>query len=172
MVNATRKKLDEILEMIRKGATEKEIRTKKFSRNPNTMKEWIEKVSKELTEEEKMLLSFTNIQAPMVLKEPVGLPMKVITKVEDHEKQLEAYNERLEALEAIINGNTQITLATPTNVLIVDDKILKSKAITRSIRVCPEIIDEFNQLAEEHRNFSKTNLFNQALKEFVLKYRK
>lgn len=155
MVNATRKKLDEILEMIRNGATKKEVRTKKFSRNPNTMKEWIKKVSKELTDDEKRLLSFTDIQAPLVIKEPVSLPMKVISKVEDHEKQLEAYNERLEALESIIKENTEITSATTTNVLIVDDKILKSKAITRSIRVCPEIINEFNQLAEDHRNFSK-----------------
>lgn len=41
----------------------------------------------------------------------------------------------------------------------------------KSIRISRELINQFNKVADKHKQFTKTSLINLALKEFIVKYR-
>lgn len=164
----SRKKLDSILELIRQGTTKKDIVHKKFSRSRKGMTDWLNKISDELTDEEKELLSFTKGQVSVVKNNKDGLPVQALTMIENHDKTLKIYDERLKALEYLLQDQENVVTS---DVLIINDEILRSKPVVRSFRVCPNIISEFNELADNNLNFTKTNLINQALREFVDKYK-
>lgn len=56
--------------------------------------------------------------------------------------------------------------------IIVPKDILKMKSVVKSIRVSEEIMQEFDELCDDNRNYSKINLLNLALREFIDKYKK
>lgn len=56
--------------------------------------------------------------------------------------------------------------------IIVPKDILKMKSVVKSVRVSEEIMQEFDELCDDNRNYSKINLLNLALREFIDKYKK
>lgn len=56
--------------------------------------------------------------------------------------------------------------------IIVPKDILKMRSVVKSIRVSEEIMQEFDELCDDNRNYSKINLLNLALREFIDKYKK
>jgi len=69
MNKATRKKLDDIIQLLKNGVSEKEIIKIKFGRNNKRMKDWLSKIYQELTPEEKKILSFVNIHTKELIPE-------------------------------------------------------------------------------------------------------
>lgn len=55
--------------------------------------------------------------------------------------------------------------------IIVPKDILKMKSVVKSMRVSEEIMQEFDELCDDNRNYSKINLLNLALREFIDKYK-
>jgi len=166
MNKATRKKLDDIIQLLKNGVSEKEIIKIKFGRNNKRMKDWLSKIYQELTSEEIKLLSFENIRAkelvPEVDKNEIAtdINLKAIQLLEEHEKRLKALESKLEP-----RMNEEV------EVLIINDDILRLKSVVRSVRINPELINDFNSIADKHLNYSKTNLLNQAIYEFIKKYK-
>lgn len=100
MNGVTRKKLDEIIKLLKDGATEKDILDKKFSGNKTKMVQWINKFFSEFTSEEKELLSFQKYE---IVKQPkeknIGIPVGALEILEQHEKRLRDLELKVKALE-------------------------------------------------------------------------
>lgn len=175
MNTATRKKLNEIVTLIQGGANEKDILNKKFNRNRSKMKEWINKFSKEFTPQEKDLLSFKKYEVVKQFKEDnIAVPVDALKILERHEKRLrdlDHYEKRLEDLELKFNNQDLNDNTSSMDVLHISDDILKLKSVVRSIRINTDLTDQLNIIAEKHLNYSKTNLWNQMLTEFIEKYK-
>lgn len=73
----------------------------------------------------------------------------------------------LENIDSILNIQEQ-----SEGRIVVPKDILKMKSIVKSIRVSEEIMQEFDELCDDNRNYSKINLLNLALREFIDKYKK
>ncbi|MCS5421795.1 MULTISPECIES: hypothetical protein [Psychrilyobacter] len=102
---AARKKLDEIIKLLEKGATEKDILDKKFDGNKAKMAEWINKSFNEFTLKEKELLSFQKYEIVKQLKEKnMGIPVEALEILEQHEKRLRALELKLEDLQKLKNS--------------------------------------------------------------------
>lgn len=100
MNGATRKKLDEIIKLLKDGAAEKDILDKKFSGNKIKMVQWINKFSGEFTSEEKELFSFQKYE---IVKQPkqknIGIPVEALEILEQHEKRLRELELKVKALQ-------------------------------------------------------------------------
>lgn len=165
MNTATRKKLNEIVKLIEDGATEKDILSKKFKRDKSKMTAWINKLSSEFTLKEKELLSFEKYEIVKQSKEANrGVPVRTLEILEQHEK-------RLRDLELKLAGQNQSNNLRGADILHIDEDILKLKSVVRSIRINTDLTDQLNLIAEKHLNYSKTNLWNQMLSEFIEKYK-
>ena len=165
MRTATRNKLNEIMKLIKAGSTEKDIVKTKFARNLKQMREWVEKISPDLTFEEKQLLSFK--ENKLVVKSTSNLPLEINFKalqlLEDHEKRLKDLENKLEDSLKEKIGEVEL--------LLVNDDILRLKSTVRSVRVNIDLMAEFGLIADKNLKYSKTNLLNQAILEFVEKYK-
>lgn len=160
----TKKKLDEIVKLIENGATEKDILNKKFYRNKSKMMEWINKLSNEFTPKEKELLSFQKYEIVQQPKDVnLAVPVEALQILEQHEK-------RLRDLELKLGTQNQSNITSGVDILHINDDILKLKSVVRSIRINTDLTDQLNIIAEKHLNYSKTNLWNQMLSEFIEKY--
>ena len=58
-----------------------------------------------------------------------------------------------------------------SNRLIVPQEVLNKKPVPASIRISREILDEFYDLCRNFKNYSKTELLNYALYEFIKRYK-
>ena len=161
----TRNKLNEIVQLVKNGTPEKEIIKIKFGRNNKRMRDWIKKLDPELTPEEREILSFKinqtkkhdlEVQNNDNLSE---VSFKAIQLLEEHEKRLKALEDKL--------GPHMDEL----EVLTIDNDILKLKSVIKSVRINQDLINEFNLIAGKYPNYSKTNLLNQAIKDFIKKYK-
>lgn len=174
MNSATKKKLKDTIDLLLDGATEKDILNKKFNRDRSKMTAWIKKWFEEFTPQEKKLLSFEKHE---IVKQPketnIGVPMDALKILERHEKRLkdlDQYEKRLKDLELKLESQT-IDNSCNIDVLHIGDDILKLKSVVRSIRINSDLTDQLNLIAEKHLNYSKTNLWNQMLSEFIEKYK-
>lgn len=162
---ATRKKLDAIIKLIQTGATEKDILSKKFNRDKSKMREWINKWSNEFTPKEKELLLFKKFE---IVEQPkninMNLPVEALQVLEQHEKRLKDLELKLESQNSENNSCSM-------DVLHIGDDILKLKSVVRSIRINTDLTGQLNIIAEKNLNYSKTNLWNMAIKEFIEKYK-
>lgn len=57
------------------------------------------------------------------------------------------------------------------NRLIVPQEVLDKKPVPASIRISREILDEFYDLCRNFKNYTKTELLNYALYEFIKRYK-
>jgi len=152
----TRNKLNDIIQLVKNGTPEKEIIKIKFGRNNKRMRDWVKKLEPELTPEEKEILSFKINHTKEIIKKSNIIPeinFKAIELLEAHEKRLKALEDKLESRMDELE------------VLTIDNEVLKLKSVVRSVRVNPDLI------ADKYPNYSKTNLLNQAIKEFINKYK-
>lgn len=162
---ATRKKLDEIVKLIEDGATKKDILSKKFNRDKSKMTGWVKKLSSEFTPKEKELLSFEKYEIVKQSKETnIGIPVETLEILEQHEKRLRDLELKLESQNSADNICSM-------DILHIGDDILKLKSVVRSIRINTDLTDQLNIIAEKHLNYSKTNLWNKMLFEFIQKYK-
>lgn len=175
MNTATRRKLDEVVKLIQGGASEKDILNKKFNRDKSKMKKWIDKLSDEFTPKEKKMLSFEKYEVVEQSKETnIAVPVDVIDILERHDKRLkdlDQYEKRLNDLELKLECQNKGKDLGTLELLHVSDDIIRMKSVVRSIRINAELVGEFNIIAEKHLNYSKTNLWNQMLLEFIEKYK-
>ena len=175
MNTATRKKLNEIVKLIQGGANEKDILNNKFNRNRSKMKDWINKFSNEFTPQEKDMLLFKKYEVVKQSKEAnMAIPVNALEILERHDKRLkdlDKYEQRLKDLELKFESQVLEDNAYSTDVLHIDDSILKLKSVVRSIRINNDLTYQLNIIAEKHLNYSKTNLWNQMLSEFIEKYK-
>lgn len=165
MNKATRRKLDEIVKLIENGTTKKDILSKKFNRVKSKMTAWINNLSSELTPKEKELLSFGKYE---IVEQPkkinIGIPVETLEILEQHEK-------RLRDLELKLKNQNSNDDVCSMDMLHIGDDILKLKSVVKSIRINTDLTDQLNIIAEKHRNYSKTNLWNKMLSEFIEKYK-
>lgn len=58
------------------------------------------------------------------------------------------------------------------NDLLIPNEILLMSSFSTSLRISREVLDKFNKFCNEHKNYSKIQILNFALLEFVNKYTK
>lgn len=167
MNHQTEKKAKEIQELIKNGYNLKDILQKKFNRSNSKLKEHLEKVKDIYTNEElKVLEGMEENQVSILEKEPIKTVD--IFKMEEMEVLKELIKNGGEILNLIKNKNNfEIK-----DHLLISDRVmnLKDYKIT-SIRLSKEIEQEFNELCEVHKGYSKTMILNYALEEFIKKYK-
>lgn len=58
------------------------------------------------------------------------------------------------------------------NDLMIPKEIMEMKSFPTSVRISKEVLEKFNRFCDEHKNYSKMQLMNFALSEFVDRYTK
>ena len=58
------------------------------------------------------------------------------------------------------------------NDLMIPREIMEMKSFPTSVRISKEVLEKFNRFCDEHKNYSKMQLMNFALSEFVDRYTK
>ena len=58
------------------------------------------------------------------------------------------------------------------NDLMIPREIMEMKSSPTSVRISKEVLEKFNRFCDEHKNYSKMQLMNFALSEFVDRYTK
>lgn len=58
------------------------------------------------------------------------------------------------------------------NDLMIPIEIMEMKSFPTSVRISKEVLEKFNRFCDEHKNYSKMQLMNFALSEFVDRYTK
>lgn len=178
----TRRKLDRLLTAIKDGKSQKEIKDLYFNRTIKKLTDFIHKMilDSSVTKDEKKLLN--KLLEPVSKKEEkleIVKQDKVLVKalqvLESHEKKIkffESYEERIKVLESKLKAqNQKVTEPVIKDHLIINEEIKNLKSDIRSIRINKELMAEFNEVADEYPRYSKTNLINMAIKEFVDKYK-
>lgn len=161
MQQQTKKKIDEIQEMINAGVEEKEIIKLKFKSSPKAYKEWIEKFGNYLEIKNKEII----VQQERGIEEVNFIPTQ-----KDIEK-LKSLLENADDLLGLLNKNV-VCDTDNINILYVPDEFLKLEDVKVStVRLSKKIEEQFNELVAKEKRYSKTSLLNLALVEFIEKYK-
>lgn len=194
MNKLTKKKLDDILAMINAGNDFDYIVEKKFGKSYQKKNEWLEKYSFSFTQEEKEILKdfyssqkseVTNVLQDITENTNVVEEenTEVLQKITDEENQdyknttpaiAERFkNKDLENKFLYLLDNIDELLKIGKRLeddLVIPKELLDLPSIVKSMRVAKEISDEFDDFCSRHKNYSKIQILNFALKDFMEKY--
>lgn len=177
----TKKKIDDILEQIKSGTEFKYIVKTKFKGTAKYYDEWLDKIKDELDKKTyKILSEAKNKKAVKVKKEKekheIALPAHPVFKVVNSPEKLSALNDLLihsEDLMKLLQGKPEGQEMDSHDILHISGEVLKLKDTKiKSMRISETLLKKFDALADEHPNYTKTNLINAAISEFVEKYSK
>ena len=170
MINhQTIKKANEIKELIKLNYSLRDILQKKFNRSRAKLEEHIN-IAKELytKEELNILLTKEKNNITQFIKKDVEIyPGNEIINFEELKALKELISHKNELLDLIKTNNKSIK-----NHLIISDNVseLKDNRIT-SVRISQELEREFNDICRNYKSLSKTIILNQAIYEFIEKYK-
>lgn len=165
----TKNKANEIQTLIKQGYTQKDILEKKFGRSKRKMKEHLE-TAKEIYSKHELDVLTTPYIPNNTLKETDNLYK--ITKLLSDKANLDNLNKLIKNADNLLNllndkDSKNIKL------LIIPEEMLKYDDIkSKSIRISEGILKEFDDFCNKNKLYSKTALYNYALKEFIEKYNK
>ena len=84
---------------------------------------------------------------------------------------LESNEERLKVLEDLIKEKS-LRKEVISDILFIDEEILRMKSDIKTIRINKDLFNEFNNLiADKYINYSKTNIWNDMIKQYIEKYK-
>lgn len=177
----TKKKIDDIVEQIKSGTEFKDIVRTKFKGTIRYYDEWVDKIKDELDKKTyKILVEAKNKKAIKVTdkkeKHEIVLPAHPVFKVVNSPEKLSALNDLLvhsEDLMKLLQGKSEKHVMDSHDILHISGEVLKLKDTKiKSMRISGTLLKKFDALADEHPNYTKTNLINAAISEFVEKYSK
>lgn len=173
----TKRKMDSILKQIKDGIEFKEIVKTKFRGTSKYYDEWLDKIKDELDEKTYKILS--DIKLKKIVKEKkekqvTTLPAHPIFEVISSPDKLSALNDLLthsEELMKLLEIEKNGSKADLYDILDIPVEVLKLKDTKiKSMRISETLLKKFDILADKHPNYTKTNLINFAISEFVEKY--
>lgn len=174
MVNSqTQKKVYEIKNLITEGKNYREILNLKFGRSVKDLNKFLERVKELFSEEELYILmgkEENNSNEVIQVKKEFFQENEIINSKELQDlKELIHYKNDLLNLLKVKELHEEAQLI--NNLKIAEDVTkLKDNKIT-TIRLSIDLEKKFNKICEENKSFSKTLIFNQALYEFINKYK-
>jgi hypothetical protein len=173
----TKKKVDDILEQIKSGAEFKDIIKTKFRGTVKYYDEWLEKIKDKLDIETYKILSEVKNKKDIKTeteKHEIILPAHPFFKAVNSPEKLSALNDLLthsEDLIKLLQDKSKGHTMDSHDILHISGEVLKLKDIKiKSMRISETLLKKFDALANEHPNYTKTNLINAAISEFVEKY--
>lgn len=160
MQQNTKKKINEIQQMINEGIEEKEIIKLKFKSSPKFYKEWIEKFG-----------SYLKIENKEIAIQQIELNNIPFIPTNHEIEKLKNLLENAEDLLALLNKEKTYDMHS-INILSVPEELLKLNDVKlATIRISEKIEKDFNKLVAKNKLYSKTSLINLALLEFIEKYK-
>ena len=172
MNHQTIKKAEEIKNLLNSGYSSKEILQLKFNRSRAKLEEHIRNTQGLYSEQE---INFLLEKGTQISKIPVNQfqnkSIALNTEIVSFD-DLQAIKELINAkdkLMALLEPQTSIKIH---NHLLIDNRVseLKDNKIT-SFRISQELEKEFNEICNNYKSLSKTIIFNQAIFEFIEKYK-
>ena len=177
----TKNKVNKILEQIESGIEFKIIVKTKFKGTTKYYDEWLDKIKDELDNETYKILSEAKNKKVIKVttekeKQEIVLPTHPVFKVFNSPEKLSALNDLLihsEDLMKLLKGKSEDNVMNSQDILNIPGEVLKLKDTKiKSMRISETLLKKFDALANEHPNYTKTNLINAAISEFVEKYSK
>lgn len=192
MNTLTKKKLNDILNLIVAGTNFNEILEKKFSNSLKKKNEWFNKNKSDFSNEEIQILSdFMNYE-----KEENTSVLQKITDDKIEESNTEVLPKITEKEEEY-NSNTNVILnkfkdknlekkfiylldhideflkigEKLENELMIPKELLDLPSVIKTMRVSKEISDEFDEFCSNHKNYTKIQILNFVLKDFMERYK-
>lgn len=177
----TKRKIDDVVEQIKSGTDIKDIVRTKFKGTIRYYDEWLDKIKNELDKKTYKILSEAKNKKAVKIKSvkekhEIVLPAHPVFKVVNSPEKLSALNDLLihsEDLMKLLQGKSEGHTIDSQDVLHIPGEVLKLKDTKiKSMRISETLLKKFDALADEHPNYTKTNLINAAISEFVEKYSK
>lgn len=186
MKPATKKKFEEVKDLIIGGMKKEELIKVKFSRSPKKYIEFIERIQEEITEEEKDILEFSQAFKPEAIAVEEETPEHLPVIEEKSQLSVLPLKELLESPEymanfkqLILNGRELMELLEDRKkieenpILELPDDFIELKGLrVTSKRIADDVDQAFNEICKQHKEYSKTSLLNFAIWEFVQKYKR
>lgn len=160
----TNKKFEEWLQENYKAFTKKELKILKFEILETTteQQETTEKIEPEILEATNDLQENTDD-----LQETTNKTSLVISERLQNEELGKKFLYFLDNIDEFISIGRKAE-----NNLLIPNEILLMSSFSTSLRISREVLDKFNKFCNEHKNYSKIQILNFALLEFVNKYTK
>lgn len=193
MNTLTKKKLNDILNLVIAGTNFDEILEKKFSNNLKKKNEWFSKNKSDFSDEEiQILTDFMNYEKEentKVLQKITDDKIEnsnteVLPKITDEEEEYKSNTDvilnkfkdkNLEKKFLYLLDNIDEFLKIGKkleNELMIPKELLNLPSVIKTMRVSKEISDEFDEFCSNHKNYTKIQILNFALKDFINKYNK
>lgn len=168
----TNKKFEEWLQENYKAFTKKELKILKFEMLETTTKqqETTEKIEPEILEVTNNLQETTDKKEGKNtddLQETTNKTSLVISERLKNEELGKKFLYFLDNIDEFISIGRKAE-----NDLLIPNEILLMSSFSTSLRISREVLDKFNKFCNEHKNYSKIQILNFALLEFVNKYTK
>lgn len=168
----TNKKFEEWLQENYKAFTKKELKILKFEMLETTTKqqETTEKIEPEILEATNDLQETTDKKEEKNtddLQETTNKTSLVISERLKNEELGKKFLYFLDNIDEFISIGRKAE-----NDLLIPNEILLMSSFSTSLRISREVLDKFNKFCNEHKNYSKIQILNFALLEFVNKYTK
>ena len=168
----TNKKFEEWLQENYKAFTKKELKILKFEMLETTTKqqETTEKIEPEILGATNDLQETTDKKEEKNtddLQETTNKTSLVISERLKNEELGKKFLYFLDNIDEFISIGRKAE-----NDLLIPNEILLMSSFSTSLRISREVLDKFNKFCNEHKNYSKIQILNFALLEFVNKYTK
>ena len=168
----TNKKFEEWLQENYKAFTKKELKILKFEMSETTteQQETTEKIEPEILEATNDLQETTDKKEEKNtddLQETTNKTSLVISERLQNEELGKKFLYFLDNIDEFISIGRKAE-----NDLLIPNEILLMSSFSTSLRISREVLDKFNKFCNEHKNYSKIQILNFALLEFVNKYTK
>ena len=168
----TNKKFEEWLQENYKAFTKKELKILKFEMSETTteQQETTEKIEPEILEATNDLQENTDKKEEKNtddLQETTNKTSLVISERLQNEELGKKFLYFLDNIDEFISIGRKAE-----NDLLIPNEILLMSSFSTSLRISREVLDKFNKFCNEHKNYSKIQILNFALLEFVNKYTK
>lgn len=174
MAKVIDEKVKQIKEAIKKFGEEtvdKIVTRKKENRifySQNKFEEWLNDNYKEFTKKELEILKFKNTkEATIEPQENTNQTALVISEKLKNEELGKKFLYFLDNIDEFIRIGEKAQ-----NDLMIPKEIMEMKSFPTSVRISKEVLEKFNRFCDEHKNYSKMQLMNFALSEFVDRYTK
>lgn len=168
----TNKKFEEWLQENYKAFTKKELKILKFEMLETTteQQETTKKVEVEILEATNDLQETTDKKEEKNtddLQKTTNKTSLVISERLQNEELGKKFLYFLDNIDEFISIGRKAE-----NDLLIPNEILLMSSFSTSLRISREVLDKFNKFCNEHKNYSKIQILNFALLEFVNKYTK
>lgn len=168
----TNKKFEEWLQENYKAFTKKELKILKFEMLETTteQQETTEKIEPEILEATNDLQETTDKKEEKNtddLQKTTNKTSLVISERLQNEELGKKFLYFLDNIDEFISIGRKAE-----NDLLIPNEILLMSSFSTSLRISREVLDKFNKFCNEHKNYSKIQILNFALLEFVNKYTK